>query len=188
MQMHERALQELLKDYFGADRAELLQWPSLIRDRKILHIRVYAKKEENANPFFSFNGNAERCIRAALMMLQIPPPLIPDKRTGTYITRLWQLIEGEERPSALSALDMARKLSGHRDALIREFVFFLCHPVCRITRIAGGRRSPLVNDTEIDFLILSLPGVSTQSSLESIKLCCDTYHVSWKLLGEDIWE
>jgi hypothetical protein len=114
--------------------------------------------------------------------------VIPDKRTEAYILRLWRLFGEAETLPAASALDKAKRLSGHSDALVREFVFFLCHPVCRITRIAGGRRSPLINDTEIDFLILVLPGVSRESFLEGIDACCNTYQVSWKLLGEDTWE
>lgn len=185
---HGKALRELLKDYFGEEGAGLIQWPSLVKDRKILHIRVYSKKSENANPFFPFNGHAEQCIRAARMILQIPPPLISDKKTESCIIRLWQLLGEEEDSSITSTLNKAKKLSGHSDALIREFVFFLCHPVCRITRIAGGHRSPLVNDMEIDFLILFLPGVSIQTCLEDIEACCNKYQVSWKLLGENIWE
>ena len=104
--------------------------------RSLLRLRIYQERNPDSNPYYPKNEILRRCIAALEEIVAA---------TGPKDCR------GPER-------ELLESLEAAPDALRRDYAYYAAHDLVSIDRIAGGHRSPIANDTEIDISIYLMDG------------------------------
>jgi hypothetical protein len=120
------------------------RWAMMRNDRENIALRVWKEKALDANPYYPSNKALRSCIHAVREII---------KKSGPYPCT------GE----ALAAISRLEEHIGSRplncpQPLVRDFAYFTTHHIIAITRFAGGHRSPILNDVEIDLSVAPMPG------------------------------
>ena len=125
---------------------------SKITGRQALQLRIYQVRDPDSNPYYPKNGILRRCIAALEEIIAQSGP----KACQGKDLELMQNICAAIAPGTDTLEDMAAQLQASEDPLCREFSYYATHDLVVIDRIAGGHRSPISNDTEIDLHVYLL--------------------------------
>lgn len=119
--------------------------------RRSLAYCIFQPRDADANPYYPRNEILGRCIGALEEIVSQTGPKTID-------------------PAEASALADA--------ALTKQGQYTLCHDEVVLTRLAGGHRSKIANDTELKFLIYLMPETAETSMDNLVKNICRSYQVS----------
>ena len=110
--------------------------------RSLLRLRIYQERDPDSNPYYPKNEILRRCIAALEDLVAGSGP--KDCR-------------GPER-ELLESLEGGQDAADVPDSLRRDYAYYATHDLVSIDRIAGGHRSPIANDTEIDISVYLMEG------------------------------
>lgn len=142
--MEQTLFQMVAEPYLGHCDAPA-QWGK-ITGRRALQFRIYQVRDPDSNPYYPKNDILRRCIAA---LEEIIAQSGPKTCQGTDL-ELMQHLCAAIAPGTDTLEDMVAQLQASEDPLCKEFSYYATHDLVVIDRIAGGHRSPISNDTEID--------------------------------------
>ncbi|WP_250229999.1 hypothetical protein [Anaeropeptidivorans aminofermentans] len=155
--MDKSFFKEAVYAYLGGKELPPNQWENAFKTtRQKISFRIYKEKAADANPYYFSSSIMHRCLSAA-----------------------WEIINSSEEklPSKEEAEILSLSQCGKDDTLYRDFSFFISHDIYTIMRIAGGHRSSIINDTEIDISVLLLSGRSKEDFMKKLLKVSSDFNV-----------
>lgn len=124
--------------------------------REKLNIRVYKERPVDGNPYYSSNTILNACLKA-----------------------VDEIMDSGEKEINNKDQEILDKID-ENSSLYNNFKYLASHNIYEIERMAGGHRSKIENDTEIDISILLLDEVNKEDFIENIENICNRLDVNWK--------
>lgn len=140
--------------------------------RSVLRLRISQPRDPDSNPYYPNSGILRRCIAALEEIVEASGPKLcqgPDREL------LEKLYGGSGNPEELAA-----------DPACGEYVYYATHDLVSIDRMAGGHRSRIENDTEIDISVYLMRGTSPAAVEAAAGDACRRHGVQIKTLSQSL--
>ena len=172
--MDKATVRALTSAYLG-DGDSVVQW-ARHTGRRVLRLRISQPRDPDSNPYYPSNKILLRCIEALEEIVEVSgPKACPGPE--------WELLEKLCGRSGtleeMTALLEAEPACG-------EYAYYATHDLVSIDRIAGGHRSKIENDTEIDISVYLMSGTSPAAAEAAAGDICRRHGVQVRTLSQSL--
>ncbi len=174
--MDEAKVREMIVESLGRDSAQTA-WAQHI-GREILRYQIFQPRDPDSNPYYPKNDILHRCIGALRCLIDATGPKACQGKEQEFLGRVAQAAGLEEK----NTVELTSLLAESQDTMVKELAYFLTHDVVVIDRIAGGHRSTIENDTEIDISVCLMPKTPASAMNVLVEEACQKFNVQLKKL------
>ena len=168
--MDKATFRALTSAYLG-DGDSVVQW-ARHTGRRVLRLRISQPRDPDSNPYYPSNKILLRCIEA----LEVSGP---KACPGPERELLEKLCGRSGTLEEMTALLEAEPACG-------EYAYYATHDLVSIDRIAGGHRSKIENDTEIDISVYLMSGTSPAAAEAAAGDICRRHGVQVRTLSQSL--